>query len=111
MTSFRGPSASARDEHFERREGLNPMADIGGWPRTGTVGGSRVARVLISADQARWVREQRNVLAELPAQTLITGTDVEMLAMPKLRVQTGLPFWTMAAASPGMPACSRSAPR
>ena len=43
-------SAAARDEHFERREGLNPIADIGGWPRTGTVGGSRVRA---GADQRR----------------------------------------------------------
>jgi proteasome accessory factor BC len=64
-------TARARDEHFERREGLNPMADIGGWPRTGTVGGSRVARVLISTEQARWAREQRTVLAELPDGRII----------------------------------------
>ena len=38
--------AAALDERFERREGLDPVADIGGWPRTGTVGGSRAARVL-----------------------------------------------------------------
>ena len=63
--------ASARMDHFERREGLNPMADIGGWPRTGTVGGSRVARVLISATHARWAREQRSVLAELPDGRII----------------------------------------
>jgi proteasome accessory factor C len=56
--------ASALEERFERREGLDPIADVGGWPRTGTVGGSRVARVRISAEQARWAREQRTVLAE-----------------------------------------------
>src|SRR4051812_9366642 len=64
-------SAAARVERFEPRVGLNPIADIGGWPRTGTVGGSRAARVLISAQQARWVREQRNVLAELPDGRII----------------------------------------
>jgi proteasome accessory factor C len=63
--------AEALDEHFERREEVNPIADIGGWPRTGTVGGSRVARVLITAEQARWVREQRTVLAELPDGRII----------------------------------------
>ena len=31
----------------------NPIADIGGWPRTGTVGGSRVARVLDLAPSRR----------------------------------------------------------
>ena len=34
-------------ERFEPREGLNPAADIGGWPRTGRIGGSRAARVKI----------------------------------------------------------------
>jgi proteasome accessory factor C len=63
--------ATVRDATFERREEVNPMADIGGWPRTGTVGGSRTARVLISADQARWVRENRTVLAELPDGRII----------------------------------------
>jgi predicted DNA-binding transcriptional regulator YafY len=52
-------------ERFEPRAGLDPAADIGGWPRTGIVGGSRAARVKISAQQARWAREQRTVLAEL----------------------------------------------
>jgi predicted DNA-binding transcriptional regulator YafY len=63
--------AAARVDRFEPRVGLNPIADIGGWPRTGTVGGSRVARVLISSEQARWVREQRTVLAELPDGRII----------------------------------------
>jgi predicted DNA-binding transcriptional regulator YafY len=53
-------SAELRDETFERREDLEPLADIGGWPRTGTVGGSQVARVWISAEQARWASEDRS---------------------------------------------------
>ncbi len=57
--------AAALNQRFEPREGLNPIADVAGWPRTGTVGGSRSARVLISRDQARWARERRPVLAEL----------------------------------------------
>jgi proteasome accessory factor C len=52
-------------ESFEPREDLDPLADIGGWPRTGTVGGSRVARVWVSPDQARWAREERTVVSEL----------------------------------------------
>ena len=40
--------AAALEERFEPREGLNPAADIGGWPRTGRIGGSRAARVWIS---------------------------------------------------------------
>jgi proteasome accessory factor C len=57
--------AEALEERFERRADLDPVADIGGWPRGGTVQGSRVAHVKISADQARWAREERTVLAEL----------------------------------------------
>jgi predicted DNA-binding transcriptional regulator YafY len=67
-------------ERFERREGLNPIADVGGWPRTGTVGGSRTARVKISAAQARWAREQRTVVADLENGEIVVeitfkGTD------------------------------------
>jgi predicted DNA-binding transcriptional regulator YafY len=57
--------AAALDERFERRPDLDPIADIGGWPRGGSVAGSRVAHVWISPDQARWAREKRTVVAEL----------------------------------------------
>jgi predicted DNA-binding transcriptional regulator YafY len=50
-------SAQLRDETFERREDLEPLADIGGWPRTGTVGGSNLARVWVDEKQARWATE------------------------------------------------------
>jgi predicted DNA-binding transcriptional regulator YafY len=59
-------SVVALDEHFERREDLNPIADIAGWPRTGMIAGSRVAKVWISPEQARWAREKRELVAELP---------------------------------------------
>jgi predicted DNA-binding transcriptional regulator YafY len=52
-------SARLTDETFERRPDLDPVADIAGWPRTGTVGGSNVAKVWISAEQARWASEDR----------------------------------------------------
>jgi predicted DNA-binding transcriptional regulator YafY len=73
-------SATALDERFERREGLNPIADIGGWPRTGTIEGSRVAHVWISPAQARWAREKRTVVAELEDGAVVVeypfnGTD------------------------------------
>jgi proteasome accessory factor C len=58
-------AAQLEDRTFEPREGLNPAADIGGWPRTGRIGGSRSARVKINAEQARWARERRDVLTEL----------------------------------------------
>jgi proteasome accessory factor C len=72
--------AEVLDERFDRREGLNPIADVGGWPRTGTVGGSRTARVKISAAQARWAREQRTVVADLENGEIVVeitfkGTD------------------------------------
>jgi predicted DNA-binding transcriptional regulator YafY len=63
--------AAALNTRFEPREGLNPIADVGGWPRTGTVGGSRGARVLIAAEQARWAREQRTVLATLDGGAIV----------------------------------------
>jgi predicted DNA-binding transcriptional regulator YafY len=58
-------SAELLPETFERRADLDPVADIAGWPRTGKVGGSRIAHVWISPEQARWAREERTVLAEL----------------------------------------------
>jgi proteasome accessory factor C len=64
-------SATPLKETFERREDLDPVADIGGWPRTGKVEGSRVAHVWISHKQARWAREERTVLAELPGGAVI----------------------------------------
>jgi predicted DNA-binding transcriptional regulator YafY len=72
--------ATALDEHFERRENLNPIADVGGWPRTGTVEGSNIARVWISPEQARWAREKRTVVAELEGGAVVVevpfkGTD------------------------------------
>jgi proteasome accessory factor BC len=57
--------ATLLEDGFERREDLDPVADIAGWPRTGKVGGSRIAHVWISPEQARWAREERTVLAEL----------------------------------------------
>ena len=73
-------SARARDEQFERREDLNALGDVAGWPRTGTIEGSRVAKVWISPEQARWAREKREVVAELPDGAIVVelpfhGTD------------------------------------
>jgi predicted DNA-binding transcriptional regulator YafY len=57
--------AKALDEHFERRPDLDPIADVGGWPRTGKIEGAMTARVWISAEQARWAREKHDLVAEL----------------------------------------------
>jgi predicted DNA-binding transcriptional regulator YafY len=64
-------AAELEERTFEPREGLNPAADIGGWPRTGRIGGARSARVKVRAEQARWAREQRPVLAELEGGEIV----------------------------------------
>ena len=53
------------DETYQVRADLDPIADVEGWPRTGQVEGSRIAHVWISPEHARWVAEERTVLAEL----------------------------------------------
>ena len=58
-------SATVTDEAFEPRPDVDPAADVDGWPRTGEVPASRRARVWISAERARWAREERTVVAEL----------------------------------------------
>ncbi|MEA2125757.1 MAG: proteasome accessory factor [Solirubrobacteraceae bacterium] len=63
--------ADMLERTYEPRSELDPMADIEGWPKTGTVGGSRVAHVWISPEQARWAREERSVVAELADGSII----------------------------------------
>src|SRR5215216_4791536 len=53
------------DQTYRPRSDLDPIADVEGWPRTGQVEGSRIAQVWISPEHARWVAEERTVLAEL----------------------------------------------
>jgi proteasome accessory factor BC len=64
-------AAAPLDETFEPRAEIDPVADIAGWPRTGTVEGSRVAHVWISAEQARWAREERTVIGELDDGSIV----------------------------------------
>ena len=64
-------AAEITDRVYEPRPELDPIADIEGWPRTGTVSDSRVAHVWISPAQARWAREERSVLAELEDGSII----------------------------------------
>jgi proteasome accessory factor BC len=56
-------TATALDDTFEPREGIEP--DVQGWPSTGEVPDSRIARVWISAERARWAKEDRRVVEEL----------------------------------------------
>jgi proteasome accessory factor BC len=56
---------------FEPRAEVDPTADLEGWPRTGAVPASRIARVWVSPERARWVREVRHVVEELSDGALI----------------------------------------
>jgi proteasome accessory factor BC len=58
-------SATVSDERFIPRADVDPSADVDGWPRTGEVPASQRARVWISAERARWAREERTVMEEL----------------------------------------------
>jgi proteasome accessory factor BC len=56
---------------FEPRPEVDPSADIEGWPRTGAVPASQVARVWIAPARARWERERRVIAEELTDGALI----------------------------------------
>jgi proteasome accessory factor C len=56
---------------FEPRDEVDPTADLEGWPRTGAVPASRIARVWVSPERARWAREVRHVVEELSDGALI----------------------------------------
>jgi proteasome accessory factor BC len=56
---------------FEPRPEVDPSADIEGWPRTGAVPASQVARVWIAPERARWERERRVIAEELTDGALI----------------------------------------
>jgi proteasome accessory factor C len=58
-------SAEVTEERFTRRPQVDPSADVDGWPRTGEVDASRIARVWVSPERARWERERRRVNEEL----------------------------------------------
>jgi len=65
---------------FEPRDEVDPTADLEGWPLTGAVPASRIARVWVSPERARWAREARHVAEELSDGALIVelpfaGTD------------------------------------
>jgi predicted DNA-binding transcriptional regulator YafY len=64
-------SANVTDERFEARADVDPVADVAGWPRTGEVPASSRAQVWISAERARWAREERNVISELQDGSVI----------------------------------------
>ena len=57
-------SVKLRRETFEPRPQVDPAAGVDGWMRTGEVPASRIARLWISPDRARWARESRRVIEE-----------------------------------------------
>ena len=57
-------SAQVTDTPFTPRPELDLSTGVDGWLRTGEVPASNRARVWISPDRARWVREERTVISE-----------------------------------------------
>ncbi len=72
--------AEVTDTPYEPRPEVNPAGELDGWLRTGEVEASRIARVWVSSERARWAREQRRVAQELADGSVIVehpfkGTD------------------------------------
>jgi proteasome accessory factor C len=72
--------AEVTETPYEPRPEVNPAAELDGWLRTGEVQASRIARVWVSPQRARWAREQRRVAQELADGSVIVelpfkGTD------------------------------------
>jgi len=73
-------SVEVLEDTFVPRAEVDPAADVEGWPRTGEVPDSQVARVWISPERARWEREEHPVDEELAdgsvvVQRRFAGTD------------------------------------
>ena len=57
--------AKLAKDSFEPRPEIEELAGIEGWMTDGEMPGSEVARVWVSPDRARWMREEKTVLEEL----------------------------------------------
>jgi predicted DNA-binding transcriptional regulator YafY len=57
--------ANVSDRRFEPRPEMEEIAGIEGWMSDGEVPAASVARVWVSPERARWLREERNVVEEL----------------------------------------------
>jgi proteasome accessory factor C len=57
--------ATITGEAFEPRPQIEELAGIEGWMADGEMPGSEIARVWVSPDRARWMREEKTVLEEL----------------------------------------------
>jgi proteasome accessory factor BC len=72
--------ATLLDETFEPRPEIDALGDVEGWPRTGELPASRIARVWFSPERARWAREELTVAEELSDGAVVVelpfaGTD------------------------------------
>src|SRR4051812_37494279 len=65
--------AELLDETFEPRPEIDALGDVEGWPRTGEVAASRIARVWYSPERARWAREDESVTEELADGAVIVA--------------------------------------
>jgi len=63
--------AIATDREFEPREGVEEILSEQEWLAHGEVATAGVARVWVSPDRARWLREQRTVVEELSDGALV----------------------------------------
>ncbi len=57
--------ATITDRTFEPRPEATELAGVEGWMSDGKVPEASVARVWVSPERSRWLREERNVIAEL----------------------------------------------
>jgi proteasome accessory factor BC len=57
--------ATATEETFEPRPEVEELAGVEGWMTDGEVPTAQVARVWVSPERARWLREERTVVEEL----------------------------------------------
>src|SRR3954452_14608370 len=57
--------AKLTDDAFEPRPEIEELAGIEGWMTDGEMPGSDIARVWVSPERARWMREEKTVLEEL----------------------------------------------
>jgi predicted DNA-binding transcriptional regulator YafY len=62
---------SVSDESFEHREGIPERLAEQEWLVHGEVGTAGVARVWVSPDRARWLREERRVVEELGDKAVV----------------------------------------
>jgi predicted DNA-binding transcriptional regulator YafY len=72
--------AEVTETTYEPRPEVDPAADVDGWLRTGEVQASRTARVWVSPERARWMREEHRATQELADGSVVVelpykGTD------------------------------------